>query len=396
MWRLAWRYVWHSPRPGLRWLMGLSFTGLVLSAWAWEVVNAVFNGFSGFLEEVFQRVDPHVQLVGGNLNDSLKQRIASLSEVQAVSGVYEKIAVLKYSERQAVVKLRIVDENYPAVSRIGQQLVWGRSFPLSKAGAILGSGVAVKLALMDREEHPLWIYVVSSGKGLALSGVENLPRRRIHPQGIFSVQKEYDDTWAIMNGSDWPEFRGNYDVIEIRLNEGVVAHEFVRKLKMTLPPGTQARLSRQQHDSFYRVLAQEQMLARVGLGLLLLLTLGGMLSALSTLLILNRRDWALYQALGASVSQVERLLSYIHLILVGLGGVIGIFLGSLSVWVQARYHLLELRGGEGFLLQHFPVKWEAKDTVMLLGLLMGAIILLHLYSQHYLRHLSFRAALQGD
>lgn len=396
MWRLAWRYVWHSPRPGLRWLMGLSFTGLILSAWAWEVVNAVFNGFSSFLEEVFQRVDPHVQLIGANLNDSLKQRIASLPEVQAVSGVYEKIAVLKYGERQVVVKLRIVDDRYPAVSRIGQQLVWGRGFPLSKLGAILGSGVAVKLALMDREEHSLWIYVVASGRGLALGGVENLPRRRIHPHGIFSVQKEYDDSWVIMSQNDWPEFRGSYDAIEIRLKEEVEAGSFVRKLKKTLPPGTQARLSKQQHESFYRVLAQEQMLARIGLGLLFVLTLGGMLSAFSTLLILNRRDWALYQALGASLSQVERLLQYIHLVLVGLGGFIGILLGALSIWLQDRYHFLKLRGGEGFLLQHFPVQWQAKDTLLLLSLFVGAMALLHFYSRYYLKHLSFRAALQGD
>ena len=141
MYRLIWRYLWRSPRPVIRWLLLLSGMGLMLSAWAWVVVASVFNGFSAFLEEVFQRVDPHIRIVGPGLTDSLVSALRQRPEVAAVSGVYERIGVFKYGQRQAVVRVRLVDKAYAQVSRVGAQLVYGEGFPLVSQGVLLGAGV---------------------------------------------------------------------------------------------------------------------------------------------------------------------------------------------------------------------------------------------------------------
>ena len=393
---LVWRYLWRSPRPVTQWLIGLSFVGLMLSAWAWVVVSSVFNGFSSFLEEVFQRVDPQVRIVGMGLSDSLRAALERWPAVEAVAGVYERIGVLKYGQRQVVVRVRLVDSTYARVSRIGTQLIYGESFPLARGSGLIGSGVAARAAVLDAQEGPVWLYIVSSGRGILVSGLEGLLRRRLAVQGIFSVQKEYDDSWVIALQSDWPEVRGAYDVLELRLRAGNDPRTFLKKLQPQLPPGLVAQDPREQHEGLFRILAQEKALARFGLLWLIGLTVSGALSTLSTFVLQNRRDWALYRVLGASRKWVERLLLGISVTLLGTAGVAGAALGAFTVWTQERFQWAKLRGGEDFLLSHFPVRLNGSDFLWLSVILLAIALALGMYMRYQLRSMRLREALQGE
>lgn len=394
--RLIGRYLLRSPRPVIRWLMGLSFVGVFLSAWAWVVVSSVFNGFSSFLEEVFQRVDPHVRIVGLGLSDSLRAALQHLPEVEAVATVYERIGVLKYGQRQVVVRVRLVDTAYAQVSRIGTQLVYGEGFPLQRGGSLIGAGVASRAAVLDRQEGSAWLYVVSSGRTVLVSGLEGLSRRRLVVQGIFSVQKEYDDSWVIVQQRDWPEVRGAYDALELRLRAGVEPRAFLKQLQPRLPKGCAAQDPRKQHEGLFRILAQEKALARLGLLWLIGLTVSGALGTLSTFVLQNRRDWALYRVLGAPQQWVERLLLGLSIALLGAAGLLGALLGAFTVWTQERFQWAKLRGGEDFLLSHFPVRLIAADFVWLGVILLGIALALGMYMRYQLSALRLREALQGE
>ncbi|MCX7652953.1 MAG: ABC transporter permease [Bacteroidia bacterium] len=394
---LIWRYLFRSPRPIIRWLLRLSFIGLSLSAWAWIVVASVFNGFSDFLEEVFQRADPQVRLIGRGLSDSLRSAIEKYPEVLAASGIYERIALLRYGGRQAAVRLRLVDEKYPQVSHIGSQLLWGETFPLRPKAILMGAGIAAQLAVADAEEMPLWIYVIPSGKKIAFVGLEGLQKQKGVIQGIFSVQKEYDESWVIARQADWTNLRlSDYEVIELRLRPGYSIERFIKHLKSALPSQIHIQDPRQQHEGLYKVLSQEKVLARIGLFFLLILTLTGVISTLSAFLLLGRRDWALYQALGASQSWVERFLRHLNLALLATAISSGLLLGTATVILQDQYHLVKLRGGEGFLIEHFPVKLAVDDYLWMIGLVAGAFMLLSAYTKYQLRQIDLRSSLQGD
>ncbi|MCS7297158.1 MAG: ABC transporter permease [Bacteroidia bacterium] len=397
MWGLVWRYLWRSPRPIVRWLLRLSFVGLLLSAWAWIVVASVFNGFSAFLEEVFSRADPDIRLVGRGLSNSLRTQIESLSEVEAVGGLYERVALLRYGSRQAVVKFRLIDEAYARVTRLGSQMLVGEGFPLRQGAIFIGAGVAARLAFSASEEEPLWIYVVPSGRQVALMGMEALLRRRAIVQGVFSVHKEYDESWVLARQQDWPSLKGVfYDAIEIRLREGVNVSIFLKSLQESLPPFVEAQDIRRQHEGIFRVLSQEKALGRVGLTLLLLLTVSGVISTLSAFLLLGRRDWALYQALGASPKWTRRLVGRMSAALLIGGSGSGLLLGTLTVLIQQEFQVVKLRGGEGLLIQHFPVKLLSEDYLWLFGLLILVGGGLALYAYHHLEKVDLRSALQGD
>lgn len=397
MWLLLWRYLWRSPRPVTRWLLRLSFTGLALSAWAWLVVASVFNGFSAFLEEVFQRADPHVRLVGQGLTDSLRQALEALPEVEAAAGIYERIAILRYGGRQAIVRLRLVDERFPQVSRIGTQLLWGENLPLRPKSILIGAGIAAQLAITDLEEEALWMYVIPSGRRIAFAGMEGLLKQRVDIQGIFSVQREYDDSWVLARQADWPSLRGGtYDIIELHLHDSTQIPPFIKSLKKALSPGIEVQDPRSQHEGLYRVLAQEKVLARLGLFFLLLLTLTGVISTLSAFLLLGRRDWALYQALGGSRGWVHKLLGGLSGGLLLGAAVVGLLLGTATVLLQDTFHLVKLRGGEGFLLRYFPVQLAVEDYLWLIGLLIAVQGALTLYVRYQLYQIDLRSSLQGD
>jgi ABC-type lipoprotein release transport system permease subunit len=396
--RLWWRYLTASPRRSLRLLVYLGIGSVAASTWAWLAVSAVFGGFSQFLEEVFQRVDPHLRIEGPGLTPALKDELSRWPDIKAIAGVYEGMAVLRHGERQLAVRLRGIEPGYELVSGIGSHLVAGEGFPLRPRSGLIGSGVAAALALSDTEhEEPVWLYLVSSVRTLAMSGEAAIQRKSLSVQGIFSVQKDYDESWVIVRAEEIPLWReAPYTMLEIRLHDLRSLQLVKAKLRRTLGPAYMVKDPRAQHADVYRVLAQERLLSQWGLGLMLVLVAGGVLSVLAALLIYHRRDWAVYQALGASENWRYRLLFGLAVGVIGGGFLGGALIGSLTVWTQARFHWLKLRGGEGFLIQHFPVKLSVGDYLVLIALLSGLLVVIYFYLLHLLRRFSLRALLQGD
>jgi ABC-type lipoprotein release transport system permease subunit len=348
-------------------LVYLGMGSVAVSTWAWIAVSAVFGGFSHFLEEVFQRVDPHLRVEGPALTPALKAQIAQWPEIQAVTGVHERLAVLRHGERQLVVRLR-------------------------------GAGVASVLALLDaEEERPVWLYLLPSVRALAAGGETAIQRQRLSIQGIFSVQKDYDESWVLVRAEDIPLWTGHpYTMLEIRLHDPRLVKVVRDKLQRSLGPAYIVKDPRAQHADVYRVLAQERLLAQWGLGFMMVLVAGGVLSVLSALLIYHRRDWAVYQALGAPESWRYRLLFALAAGVVVGGFLIGALVGSFTVWTQDRFHWLRLRGGEGFLIQHFPVKLSLLDYLSLLALIGLLLSGIYLYLRHLLQKFPLRSLLQGD
>jgi ABC-type lipoprotein release transport system permease subunit len=129
---------------------------------------------------------------------------------------------------------------------------------------------------------------------------------------------------------------------------------------------------------------------------MMVLVAGGVLSVLSALLIYHRRDWAVYQALGAPEGWRYRLLFALAAGVVVGGFLIGALVGSFTVWTQDRFHWLRLRGGEGFLIQHFPVKLSLLDYLSLLALIGLLLSGIYLYLRHLLQKFPLRSLLQGD
>ncbi len=396
--RLWWRYLTASPRRGLRLLVYLGIGSVAASTWAWIAVSAVFGGFSDFLEEVFQRVDPHLRVEGPALTPDLKNQLRQWPEIKAIAGVYENIGVLRHGERQVVVRLRGVEEGYESVSAIGSQLIGGQGFPLEPRAALIGSGVAAALALADIEqEAPVWLYLISSVRALAMSSESAIQRKALRIQGIFSVQKDYDDSWVLIRADEIPLWSGTpYSALEIRLHDPHSVRAAQAKLRQFLGPSRTVKDPKAQHADVYRVLAQERLLSQWGLGFMMVLVAGGALSVLSALLLYHRRDWAVYQALGAPAKWRYGVLFGLALGVVGGGFLIGAIVGTLTVWTQDRFHWLKLRGGEGFLIQHFPVRLSASDYLVLLTLLALLLIGIYLYLLRMLQKFPIRTLLQGD
>jgi lipoprotein-releasing system permease protein len=343
-------------------------------------------------------VDPHLRIEGPNLTDSVKQALRAWPEVKAVAGVLEGIGVLRYGEQQVVVRVRGTEAGYEQVSDLSQHLIMGEGFPLRPRAVLLGAGVAARLALLDpHEERPLWLYRLSSLRALAMAGEEAIWRYRVQVQGLFSVQKDYDESWVVMRAEDLPKWReAPYTVLEVRLHRPEQVPALKQRLVRHLGPGYQIKDPKAQHADVYRVLSQEKLLAQWGLGLMLLLVAGGALSVLSALIVYHRRDWAIYEALGATSAWRRRLVGWLCLGVIGGGFVIGAFLGTLTVWSQDRFHWLKLRGGEGFLIQHFPVRLSWRDYAVLVSLLVLIGVGVYLYLSQVLRKISLRAVLQGD
>ncbi len=396
--RLWWRYLTASPRRGLRLLVYLGIGSVAASTWAWIAIFAVFEGFNGFLEEVFQRVDPHLRVEGPHLTPALRDQLREWPEIRAIAGVHENIAVLRHGERQVVVRLRGIEKGYEAVSAIGSQLIGGQGFPLGTQTALIGSGVAAALALSDTEqEAPVWLYMLSSVRALAMSGESAIQRKALLVQGIFSVQKDYDDSWVFVRAEDIPLWSGApYAALEIRLQNPQSVKAVQEKLQRFLGPNYTVKDPKAQHADIYRVLAQERLLSRWGLGFMMVLVAGGVLSVLSALLIYHRRDWAVYEALGAPKAWRYRLLLGLALGVVGGGFLIGSVVGTLTVWTQDRFHWLKLRGGEGFLIQHFPVQLSFLDYLWLASLLAFLLVGIYFYLLRMLQKFPLRTLLQGD
>lgn len=387
---IARRYMFSKKSVGaINVISFISVAGVAVGTMALVIVLSVFNGFHDLVASLFTNFDPQIEVVpvkGKTINADAPEldRIRHLDFVDVATDVVEDQAIAVYGDRQRMVTVMGVDENFDQLTNISDILYGDGDFTLRVANlyfGVPGIRLAQDLGLGARWADYLKIYApVRRGQLTDLDTptdgfvVDSL----LSPGVVYAVnQNKYDRDRIITSiyfARQLFDQDGMLSSLQLRLKPGTDLSTAKREIKAAA--GEKFRVLdrfEQQADTF-RIMQIEKVLAYVFLTFILIVACFNIISSLSMLIIDKKNDINTLHNLGANDRQIQSIFLYEGRIISAVGALIGIGLGLALCGLQQAFGFVKMGESSGtFIVNAYPVSVHYWDvlvvfiTVILIG-----------------------------
>ena len=358
----------------------ISVIGVAVATMALVIVLSVFNGFHDLVASLFTSFDPQLKVVPvegktAPSDDPILTQIRLLPEVDVATETVEDQALAIYQGKQAMVKIKGVEDNFSELSHITDILYGDGTYSLHAANleyGILGIRLAQTMGIGAQWDGYLKIYAPKKEGQLDLSNPgEGFVADSLNSPGVlFSVrQSKYDKNYIVTSIAFARNLFGQQGMLsdlEIRLKEGSNLNAV--KAEMQKIAGTKYKVLdrfEQQEDTF-KIMSIEKMMAYIFLTFILVVACFNIIGSLSMLIIDKKNDVVTLRNLGANDKQITRVFLFEGRMIAVIGAVIGIGLGLLLCLLQQQYGFVRLGESEGsFIVDAYPVSVHYTDVAII-------------------------------
>jgi lipoprotein-releasing system permease protein len=375
----AWRYFKAKKSTNaINIISWVSVTAIIIGTASLIIILSAFNGFESLVKSLYSsfytdlRVKPAKGKILTLTKDQL-QKLAQFPGVKAVSSIAEEKALLQNGEYQAIVFIKGVDSNYPAVAGVPEKMIRG-TFTVGTADnprAILGAGIENAIGVLsDRSLTPISVYLPRKGAVSLNNPLESLSQGEILPAGSFAIQSEFDNKYVITNIDFLRQYlnygEDEYSSVEIALTDPGAEKKVQQGLQQLLGSGAVVQNKYEQNKSLYSTIQLEKWAIYAIFSLILLVAAFNMIGALSMLVLEKKKDIQVLQAMGAGRGLIRKIFLSEGLLLALIGASGGILVALLLYYLQVNYKLVPLQG-DSFLIDHYPVKLVFSDFLLVVG-----------------------------
>ena len=361
-------------------ISSISVIGVAVATMALVIVLSVFNGFHDLVASLFTSFDPQLKVVPvegktAPSDDPILTQIRLLPEVDVATETVEDQALAIYQGKQAMVKIKGVEDNFSELSHITDILYGDGTYSLHAANleyGILGIRLAQTLGIGAQWDGYLKIYAPKKEGQLDLSNPgEGFVADSLNSPGVlFSVrQSKYDKNYIVTSIAFARNLFGQQGMLsdlEIRLKEGSNLNAV--KAEMQKIAGTKYKVLdrfEQQEDTF-KIMSIEKLMAYIFLTFILVVACFNIIGSLSMLIIDKKNDVVTLRNLGANDKQITRVFLFEGRMIAVIGAVIGIGLGLLLCLLQQQYGFVRLGESEGsFIVDAYPVSVHYTDVAII-------------------------------
>lgn len=361
--------------------------GFAVGSFALVVVLSVFNGFEDLVVSLYNSFDPDMKVTPakGKVFNPDTTKIAELRNIDGIlhiTEVLEENALLKYGDKQAFATVKGVGQGFVKYSGLDTMMVEGelRLQDREYNYAVLGYGIARFLSVNTESAFTqLSVFIPKRGNTTDVLNPENaLIKRFINPAGVFSVEDNINDKYAIVPigfARGLLEYEKEISAFEIILKDGVDKEDIQEQIQAIMGSNFMVKNRYQMQEVLYRVFNTERWATYFILTFILLVAAFNVIGSLTMLVIDKKGDISVLKSMGANNSLIRGIFFKEGLIIALIGAVVGIALGVLVCWLQQNYGIIKL-GGEGtFVVTDYPVQMKISDIVLIFftTLLLGAI-----------------------
>lgn len=387
---VARRYMFSKKSVGaINVISFISVAGVAVGTMALVIVLSVFNGFHDLVASLFTNFDPQIEVVpvkGKTINADAPEldRIRHLDFVDVATDVVEDQAIAVYGDRQRMVTVMGVDENFDQLTNISDILYGDGDFTLRVANlyfGVPGIRLAQDLGLGARWTDYLKIYApVRRGQLTDLDTptdgfvVDSL----LSPGVVYAVnQNKYDRDRIITSiyfARQLFDQDGMLSSLQLRLKPGTDLSTAKREIKAAAGEKFCVLDRFEQQADTFRIMQIEKVLAYVFLTFILIVACFNIISSLSMLIIDKKNDINTLHNLGANDRQIQSIFLYEGRIISAVGALIGIGLGLALCGLQQAFGFVKMGESSGtFIVNAYPVSVHYWDvlvvfvTVILIG-----------------------------
>ncbi len=361
-------------------ISAISAVGVAVATMALVVTLSVFNGFHDLVASLLTAFDPQIEVVPAQgktapADDPLLTKIRQLPQVDVATECVEDQALAIYAGRQAMVRVKGVDDNFDKLSHINQILKGDGEFTLHAANlqyGIVGIRLADNMGMGTNWEGYMKVYAPQrEGQLDMMNPTEGFVEDSlISPGVVFEVkQGRYDSNYILTSIAFARNLfgqQGRLSQLELRLKPGSDLDAV--KAEMQQIAGDKYRVldrMEQQEDTF-RIMKIEKFIAYIFLTFILAVACFNIIGSLSMLIIDKRDDVVTLRNMGATDKQIVRIFLFEGRMISAIGAIVGILLGLLLCWLQQTYGLVALGQSSGsFIVDAYPVSVHPEDIILI-------------------------------
>lgn len=378
---IARRYLFSKKKHNaINIISAISACGVTLATLALVCTLSVFNGFQDMVASFFTAFDPELKITvrEGKVFDPSEpalQQVRALPEIDIWTETLEENAMVQYKDRQAMAVIKGVEDNFRQLTSIDSLLYGAGQFILNDSivdYGFMGVEFVSELGTGIHFVHPLSVYAPKRNVRVNMANPTTAFNREYlySPGAVFAVNQQKYDARYILTSLSFARRLFDYETevsaIELKLKPDADTRSVQKKIAAALGDRFLVQNRYEQQADVFRIMEIEKLISYLFLTFILAIACFNIIGSLSMLILDKREDVETLRNLGAD----NRLIGRIFLLegrLISLSGALaGIAAGLLLCFLQQRFGLISLGGGNGeFVVDAYPVSVHATDIVVI-------------------------------
>ena len=397
---IARRYLFSKKKHNaINIISGISVCGVALATLALVCTLSVFNGFQDMVAGFFTAFDPELKITirEGKVFEpqgAAFQEVRSLPEIGVWTETLEENAMVQYKDRQAMAIIKGVEDNFEELTSIDSLLYGAGEFILHDSivdYGVLGVELISELGTGLQFVDPLQVYAPKRNVRVNMANPSASFNRDylFSPGVVFVVNQQKYDARYILTSLSFARNLFNYDTevsaVELKLKPGTDVTAVQRKIARILGDEFVVLDRYEQQADVFRIMEIEKFISYLFLTFILAIACFNVIGSLSMLILDKREDVETLRNLGADDRLIARIFLFEGRLISLFGALSGIVLGLLLCYIQQRFGIISLGGGNGsFIVDAYPVSVHATDVILIFITVITVGFLSVWYPVHYL------------
>jgi len=374
--KIAWRYFFSkSKQTVINQINRFAFFMVVVATAALFIVLSAFAGLKDFGLSFTNTFDPDFKLVPEQgayffVSEEQLSQINSLPQVIATAPEIEEKVFLSYKEKNQVAYLKAVRPEYTSVVPADRLIALGDWLSFEGSDVVAGFGIAGSMGLGIYDYDNFLNITVPKKKRNTLLNQELFTSSPSVVSGLYQISEDLDKKYLFSSTAFGQELLGleknQYSSLAIKTAEGTKKEALIKVLVPLFEIPVRLISREDQNAALYRMLNVEQLALYFIFSLVMVIALFNVVGALIMMVLDKKEQLKILLALGANPKNIHRIFFILGILICGIGGIVGLFIGGVLVLLQNVFPFITVPGTQ----LYYPVLFEWENLVLVLSTLM--------------------------
>jgi len=384
---IAKRYLFSSSSSNaINTITAIAATGVVVGSLVLFIVLSGFSGLKEYSLEYTNIFDSDLKIYPATgktiaFTQSQKMVLNAIPEVAAASQVIEERVFIRFKGKNDMAFIKGVDAQYDLVNPTDSILLSRDWLTPNKNEVVVGYNTSHKLGLGARDYSALLeVFVPKPGVGQIdpLNPSKDFTKQTAVVSGIYYVNQELNSKYVFSDLSFARSLLSmdstKISALEIKLAPNASIASTKEKITALFKEDVLVKTRIQQNDALYKMLNTENIAVYLICTLIMIIALFNVIGAIIMMILDKRKNIKTLYSMGATIKEIRSIFFTQGALMTLLGGTLGIALGVVVVWLQAKFEFLHITPNLAY-----PVKLLGLNVVVVfftistLGLLAAKI-----------------------
>ena len=346
-----------SSNNAINFISLIAGIGIIIGSASLFIVLSGFAGLKDFSLQFTTLIDPDLKAIPSSgksffVSDEEITQLQNSESIASFSKIIEEQVILSFDDKKRMATIKGVDENYQTVNKIDSLIYQGSWLKKDEnqladgwGQIVVGWGISNDLSfgVLDYAKS-VKIFVPKPGKGQVTSMKNAFNSIDAFNVGVFQINEDLDNKYVFTDletAQSLLNYKQNqFSSIEFKLNRNIDEEVTKNEIISILGDKVIIKNRAQLNDALYKMLNTENLAVYLIFTLVLVIALFNVIGSIIMMILDKRKSLTTLFNLGVTLKDIRNIFFVQGSLMSISGGLIGLFLGFVVVWLQQSFSLI--------------------------------------------------------